>query len=101
MGCGYVRVNSTALANDVDNIKSSLERISMAVDEMYDQVNVLNSMWKGTANSAFQEKFAGDYQDIKSFIEEIKDFADKLENDRREYERCERDVISMIESVRI
>lgn len=101
MGCGYVRVNSTVLANDADSIKSSLERISSSVDEMYEQIEVLNGMWKGTANSAFKEKFAGDYQEIKSFIDEIKSFADKLENDSRDYERCERNVISMIESLRI
>lgn len=101
MADNYVRINTASLTEDADSIKASLGRILLAVDDMYDQVDALNNMWKGTANSAFRNQFGKDYQEIKRFISDVKKFVDRLSNDSKSYENCEKSVIDIAENIRI
>ncbi len=95
----YLKVDTGALMHDVQSVEDKIGIIDSKFVSMYNDVNALNGMWKGMANQKFTESFSNDYQAIKEFMEELKKYAARLEDDRNAYHSCENNVIGMVENI--
>lgn len=97
----YLYVNTDKLATDAATVKILIDRIIKKIDEMYQDVNGLNGMWTGTANNAFRAKFSKEHSEIKKYLNDFKDYSNKLTEDSNEYNNCENYAIHMANAIRI
>jgi WXG100 family type VII secretion target len=94
-----VRVNTASLNSDANQISSDIKSIKTSVTKMYDDVEILGTMWKGKANTEFTNRFTNEYEYIIKFLSSLEKFAEDLKNDSTEYESCENKVISLAQSI--
>ena len=94
-------VNTSKLRSDCDTVAIELDRVLNLAKEMYNGVNTLNGMWKGTANQEFVKNFSSNYETMKNYVESLKKLVDEIVQKCSDYERCEDDVAAMISSIRV
>lgn len=94
-----VRMNTSALKNDIDRLRNELELIDGDFQKIYRDVEYLGTMWKGRASVAFGDSFAKDYENVQETIRLIRNYINRLEVEHREYEKCENKVIDIVQSV--
>lgn len=93
-----IAVNTYTLASDIESLQTELNMIKNDMDKMYDSVRLLDSMWDGPANAAFNEQFNNDQVEMMSFCETIQKVIDSVEYARKEYDNCEMQIGSKISS---
>ena len=71
-----------------------------ALKNMFQEIQTLNSMWKGAANQAFNVQFAQDYSTMEELISMMKQYAESLEYAAAEYETCENQVLETVRTLR-
>lgn len=91
-------MNTYTLASDIESLQTELNMIKNDMDKMYDSVRLLDSMWDGPANAAFNEQFNNDQVEMMSFCETIQKVIDSVEYARKEYDNCEMQIGSKISS---
>lgn len=97
----YLRVNTEKLSRDAATVENLIQNIIRKVDEMFEEVQSLNGMWTGTANNAFRAKFSKEHSEIKKYLNDFKDYSNKLTEDSNEYNNCENYAINMANAIRI
>lgn len=100
-GCNMVEVNTDKLRSDTNEMNVILEKMKSSVDDMFSAVEHLNTMWEGSANTVFNEKFGSSYDDIKSYFSSVKKFLENITADCSSYDECERSVSELVESMQI
>lgn len=95
----YLKTDAYRLKNSSDNLQSLINQLISNIDEIYNDVNSLNGMWTGNANSAFTKSFSLEYSDIKEYLKRLNDFAVRIYDDGVAYERCEQSALQMAESM--
>lgn len=100
MGSGYIKVNATTLNNQGEEICQLANKAQTAIDTMYEQVRVLDTMWEGPANETFVKQFVADYESFKSICNYVKDFAESVKDASNKYDRCENQVEDEIRSLK-
>lgn len=99
---GYdIKVNSDALKNDSRSIEDLIVSAESQIEKIYQEVEVLDSMWEGPANEEFRRQFGVDYKNFKAVCKYIKEFSADLEKAATEYERCEDAVKSAIKAIKV
>ena len=96
-----IEINTLSLSKDIDTIHSHLNAINKDLGKMYDAVRVLDSMWDGPANAAFNEQFSKDRQDMKLLCDNIQRIIDCLHYAKNNYNSCEATVSTIISSIDI
>lgn len=94
-------VNTVKLRNDCDSVVTDLDKVLSLAKEMYNGVNNLNSMWKGTANQEFVKSFSSNYDTMKEYVDSLKKLVDEVVQKCSDYEKCEDDVSAMISGIRV
>lgn len=98
-GTSMVRVNTSSLLGDANQISAEINGIKASVKKMYDDVETLGTMWKGRANTAFTNQFKQDYKSFTEFLTTLEKFAANLEDDSNAYENCENKVVNLAQSI--
>lgn len=93
--------NTDILGSDIRNLREQLNRARSHVQQLNDQMEELNHMWKGPAHDAVQKQFVKDFQTISELCASLERMADNLESTRRAYERCESNVSSAVFAIHI
>ena len=91
-------VNTSKLRSDCDTVAIELDRVLNLAKEMYNGVNNLNGMWKGTANQEFVKNFSSNYETMKNYVESLKKLVDEIVQKCSDYERCECEVSVLSEN---
>jgi len=95
----HLRVDTSVLRSDAEGILSELNSIESDFNQIYDDIKALGSMWKGVANYKFTESFSKDYESIKEFLDYLKKYVARIENESKAYNDCENNVISLVEGI--
>lgn len=101
MAITKIEVNTEVLDNDIDSISDSLSVMQNSIQNMYEEIAELNTMWKGKANQAFNMQFNKDYSTMQEFLKLLDNYIDSLKNASNTYVRCENSVGDIVRSLKI
>lgn len=96
-----ISINTSVLQGDIDKLKESLETVRKNIAEAYMATYELDKMWDGPANITFQTAFRKDQRDMEELCNTIEKMINSMEMARTEYDKCEADVNTIIDSIRI
>lgn len=96
-----ISINTSILSSDIEVMQQQLNVVKSDLDKMYDAVRVLDSMWDGPANEAFNAQFQLDRNDMTALCDTIQKIINCMEYAKKEYNSCEADVSSIISSIAI
>lgn len=96
-----IAVNSNTLKNEVETMRKALQQLKTRIDESFTAIRELNDMWDGSASMTFLLEFAADHQELIKTCESIEALISSMDLSRLEYEKCEADVKSITDSLKI
>ncbi|MCC8151645.1 MAG: WXG100 family type VII secretion target [Lachnospiraceae bacterium] len=101
MAITYIEVDTAKLNSDISELKSNTAQAKSRLQALKAELDELNTMWKGTANAAFQQAANQDYNLMQTMLTTMEELAACMENAKKEYNSCEQSVGSMVNSIRI
>lgn len=96
-----ITINTSTLSKDIDKLKQQLRAISDDLVKMYQAVHILDGMWDGPANEAFNIQFNQDKDDMLELCNTVQKIIECMEYAKKEYDSCETEVGSIIVSMKI
>ena len=96
----YIEIETNVLRRDAESFLEKVSGAEGALKNMFQEIQTLNSMWKGAANQAFNVQFAQDYSTMEELISLMKQYAESLEYAAAEYETCENQVLEAVRTLR-
>ena len=88
-----VEVSTAQLNSDIRRLRAALEQTRKHVELLRTTMDAMNGMWEGPANA--------DYQQMQALCASIEELIQVLEAIRRSYDRCEDEVRSAVDALRI
>ncbi len=101
MSMTQLAIETRRLQNDIDSLTRDLDGMRKTGEKMMAGINGLSSMWEGEAKNAFTEQFRSDYETLQSMAGIINDLIKSLEYAREQYDKCENNVASIVDAIRI
>ena len=101
MAVSYIEIDTDQLKRDTQELIGSRRNAEAALNEMIQEIEELNAMWSGRANDAFRTQFANDVTMMNELLDKMKALAECMEFAAREYIKCEGEVKSMVDNIRI
>lgn len=98
---GRVEIETDRLKRDIDSLREHLNKMKKKGQEMMTGIESLSSMWEGEAKNTFLAQFKADYRTLQNMEKVIEDLISDLEYAREKYNKCESDVNSTINSIRV
>lgn len=95
----YLKVTISQLLSDADDMSFEIEEILKEVRSVYDDVQALGAMWQGTASDKFATSFGEEYTKINEYLTELKKCVDHVKISAEDYNSCEQQIYSMVESI--
>ena len=96
-----IAVNTSTLANDIDELRTALTSARAQLDDMFNQVTELDTMWDGPANEEFNRQFGNDYENAKNLCKTIDSIIECMVFAKDQYNICENDVNSIVSAITI
>lgn len=96
-----IAIDTKKLQNDTENLKNVLKRLQTEKTKMIQEIQELNTMWKGKANQQFAQQFQLDCQSFENLCNVINEMIRALENAKTEYEQCDSKVNSLVCAIKI
>lgn len=97
----YIEIDTEQLKRDTQELQSNEKSAESALQEMVQEVNELNTMWSGKANQAFRTQFNKDVELMTELLEKMKRLAECMEFASTEYVKCEQEVRTLVDGIRI
>lgn len=101
MAVSKIKINTASLKRDTDNIKKVLSDIEKKALKMQIDVVLMNKMWEGEANMAFNKVFLDDITALRNVVKEVQSIVDYEENAKKEYDSCETRVSELVDSISV
>ncbi|MCC8168720.1 MAG: WXG100 family type VII secretion target [Clostridiales bacterium] len=101
MAASYFEVDTALLRSDTDGISDNINAASSQLTGLFEEIQTLNTMWQGAANSAFNTQFNKDYETMGEILSEAAKYAQALENAGEKYESCENSVEAAVRAMNI
>lgn len=101
MAINRIKVNTGMLNNTISDMNIDNSQIERYINDLYNTVAELDSMWDGSANAAFNQQFEIDRAELIRISREIDKFIESLKDAKQEYEKCENKVADIVNSIRI
>lgn len=101
MAVSYIEIDTEQLKRDTQELIENRNHAEAALKEMIQEIEELNTMWSGKANRAFRVQFTNDVTQMNELLDKMDKLADCMEYAEREYVKCENEVRSMVDSIRI
>ena len=96
-----IEIDTAQLAGTGSNIAGMVGRMRESVQRLYATVDELNTMWDGPANQAFNAQFAQDGAAMTEICKALEGYVQDLNNAKTEYDKCDSDVRSIIDAIRV
>lgn len=101
MAIKEIGINTSTLASDIDGLKFVLAKAKMQLEEMFNQVIELDTMWDGPANAEFVRQFGIDYENGKSMCSTVASLIESMEYARDQYNICENEVHGIVSAISV
>lgn len=96
-----ITVNTSTLTGDISELRTALSTARAQLNEMFNQVAELDTMWDGPANQEFNKQFGNDYENAKNLCATIESLLACMEFARDQYNLCENEVNSIVSAITI
>lgn len=96
-----IEISTGQLNSDIRRMQDQLDALRNAKERVYRQLEQLNTMWDGNANSVFMAQTRVDEQVMQEMLENLNDLISCMEFASQEYDRCTEEVDSKIASIRL
>lgn len=96
-----ITVNTDTLSSTIDEAQGYLDIITRDLGKMYETVKVLDTMWDGPANDAFNLQFANDEKDMRAICETIQKIIECHTFAKDSYNQCETAVESIVSAIKV
>ena len=96
-----ITINISTLSRDIELLQQLLNVVKSDLDGMYNAVRVLDSMWDGPANQAFNNQFNHDRSNMMELCNTVQKLINCMEYAKKEYISCEADVSNIVASISI
>lgn len=96
-----IKVNTVTLKNDAQDISTRLGNIAQKIQSMKDDVKELNSMWEGAANKKFNSVFLEDIQSLAELCDLLNGIVAFETNAKTKYDKCENQVGTLVDQMKI
>ncbi len=101
MAVNMIQADTNYLSNTINDLNTGLKNLRNLIDEIYQEMKELDSMWDGPANAEFNVQFENDRQDFLSVCKEIQKYIEKVDYAKREYNNCESRVADIVNAIRV
>ena len=101
MAITYIEIETDQLKRDTQELRENKQQVEAVLNEMVQEIEELNTMWSGRANMAFRNQFSKDVQLMQELLERMQKLGDCMEFAANEYIRCENEVKSLVDSIKI
>ena len=96
-----ITVDTQTLAGDISELETALSAAEAQLEEMFNQVTVLDTMWDGPANAEFNHQFKTDHDSAKEMLGNVRSLIECMTYAREQYDICENDVYGIVSSIKI
>ena len=94
-----IETDTELLQKDTGRIQVQYDVVKKTVKQITDELLELNLSWEGPAKAAFVDQFSNDLQFVGEVLQGLEDIIDTMTKAREEYDRCEAEVRSIIDSL--
>lgn len=101
MSVNYIEIDTGQLNRDIQEMDEMINAADKSFADMIQEIEELNMMWKGTANMTFQMQFEQDTVLMKELLAEMGKLSEYMKYASSEYVKCEKEVKSMVDNIRI
>lgn len=101
MAANGFAVDMEVLQEITREMEESMEDFSQLMSQANESMQVLNTQWKGPANSIFRRSFALDYFATRMDILRIKNQIRNISTAKKQYQSCEDEVLAAVNSLQI
>lgn len=101
MDSAKMQVNTGTLRSDAASIRREIDALKQNAQTLRSLSASLNRMWTGQAKAEFQKNYALELDALEHAIASLERFTLQTQGVGTEYERCERSVSSVIDSLKI
>lgn len=101
MDSAKLEINTGTLRSDAASIRREIDALKQNAQTLRSLAVCLNQMWTGQAKAEFQKNYALELDALEQAIASLERFTLQTQGVRTEYERCERSVSSVVDSLRI
>lgn len=96
-----LEISTERLDTDINKLQENLDNLRAAKDQVYRCLEQLNTMWDGIAKMTFQAQTIMDEQVLAGLLANLDNLIACMEYAKSEYNRCNEDVNSKINSIRL
>jgi len=96
-----IGIDTSALDRDTGTLNGTLNRLQTELDGMYESVRMLDTMWDGPANEAFNQQFQADHRNMQQICETVQALVRSMEHASRSYSSGEAQVMQLVDSIRL
>lgn len=86
---------------EINTFEAAYNRMRQSLKEMVEQMTALNITWEGSAHDMFMQQFITDKNRIEEALKRDAEFLHDLKYANTEYNKCERAVNEIVNSIRI
>ncbi|MCC8164073.1 MAG: WXG100 family type VII secretion target [Lachnospiraceae bacterium] len=97
----YTEVDTARMNQDIRALEQEIANARSGLDKMMQEIEQLNSMWVGKANMAFRVQVAKDQTTMNEVLDEMDRLVDCMTYASSEYAKCESEVRSVVDSIRV
>lgn len=101
MAVNEIEMNTSTLAADIETLETTVSQLEGQMKKMFQSVGELDRMWDGPANATFNQQFNIDYQVCEEMCRVLWELIGSLKHARTEYDKCERNIDSMIRAINL
>ena len=96
-----IKVNTNVLGKDIQEMRTLANSVERDLNDIYALVSALDAMWDGPANDKFRREFSADKKVCANVVKEINRLINDTTSAKTKYESCERNVHSLVGSLRV
>ncbi len=101
MAIKEITVNTSTLAGDINELRTTLSTAKTQLNDMFNQVAELDTMWDGPANEEFNRQFGNDFENAKNLCKTIESLLECMEFAKNQYNLCENEVNSIVSAITV
>lgn len=96
-----IAINTSTLNTDINALRAALDKARKQIDDMFNDIKELDTMWDGMANDAFNKQFASDYENAQSLCKTVESLIECMEFAKQQYNACENAVSGIVDTISI
>ena len=96
-----ITVDTLTLMSDINELEVALSVADAKLEEMFNQVAELDTMWDGPANAEFNRQFGMDYENAKEMLRNVRSLIECMTYAGEQYDICENDVYGIVSSITV